>query len=529
MRIFKRLIVVALLICVCTASVSFAQVAVPGNMHPDKAYKAGKILFDQAKWDKALPYFVVAAKGNPTASNLRITADTLAQLRRYDEAVVYYKNAALKYDKIDKNAAIALRNKANAITSEVQLYSVVEKTIPAAPNLGKFEPQNGMYFGAFVEYEPKIQGQPKALFNQLSGVNHPVFFTYHHYGAPFPHRWAQDAKNAGAAIHLALEATKGLSSIKDDQYLKDFALACAAAQMPIFIRLNSEMNGDWVSWHDNPQQYIETFRIVANAMKKDAPNVAMVWAPNAVPIHNIATYYPGDAYVDWVGVNLYSVSVFNGDAKQPSTQVNPLDLLDAVYKTYADKKPIQVAEYAATHYSAAEKKDQTAFALAKMRLLYHGVKYKYPRVKSINWYSANNLVKAHSPERRLNNYSLLDNVKLLTAYANLLKEPYYLKQVVNGPSAPAQDLSLRPTYTPLSTGAKISQTLKIESYIKSYDPFISKVVYKLNDQVIATTTAMPYAFELPIDKAKAGKNTLDVIVFDSQGRVATKRSLTIIR
>ena len=140
-----------------------------------------------------------------------------------------------------------------------------------------------------------------------------------------------------------------------------------------YAQFNPEMNGSWVRWHGNPALYIEKFRLISRVMKEEAPNVAMVWTPNSNPENQIERYYPGDAWVDWVGVNMYNVRFFNGDVKQPADRVNPLDLLDYVYKTYAARKPIMIAEYGATHYSAAGKVDTTALAIAKMNMLYYGV------------------------------------------------------------------------------------------------------------------------------------------------------------
>lgn len=526
----------ALVVGLAFDGLSYAAAGSLESMHPDRAYKAGKALFDKGNWAGAMPYFFVAVKGNPSAANLRITADTLVQLRRFDEAVVYYERAAEKYQKSDPQAAIALSNKAKQYKSELNLYIVSQQTLKAKGGLAKYEPQNGMYFGAFVEYESKLTAGDKATFNALTGVNHPIYFTYHHYGAPFPANWAKRVKDVGGAIHLALEATNGLDSVREDAYLIDFAKACAAAQMPIFIRFNSEMNGDWTPWHKSPAKYIETFRTVAKAMKDYAPNVAMVWSPNSVPIQNILAYYPGDDYVDWVGVNLYSVSVFNGDVKQPADHVNPLDLLDYVYGKFAGRKPIQVSEYAATHYSAAEKKDKTAFAMIKMRLLYHGVKFKYPRVKSIHWYSANNLVKAHSPERRLNNFSLLENDKLLKAYGRVLQQAYFLKSVVNGPFAQAEVLENRQVVQPFDSktlkaikaqgmGLGTSSAIQLEAYVKTSDPYMSKVVYKLDGKQVGTATEMPYPLALKTGLLTRGKHVIEMVAFDAGGREVARKQI----
>jgi hypothetical protein len=93
---------------------------------------------------------------------------------------------------------------------------------------------------------------------------------------------------------------------------------------------------------------VEKFRLVTKVMREEAPNVAMVWTPFAEPTRTIASFYPGDDFVDWVGVNVYSVYVNNGDPLRPAWQRDPLDFLRYIYTTYASRKPVHISEFAAT-------------------------------------------------------------------------------------------------------------------------------------------------------------------------------------
>ncbi len=97
------------------------------------------------------------------------------------------------------------------------------------------------------------------------------------------------------------------------------------------------MNGDWVPWHGDPDLYIEKFQLVHNVMEEYAPNVVMVWCPNDVPVElngqTIPDYYPGDAYVDWVGVNFYVDYYDSGLTDLDSNFLqNPLTHLEYIYK-----------------------------------------------------------------------------------------------------------------------------------------------------------------------------------------------------
>lgn len=517
---FKRLIP----LCLATVLL-FGQVThgftVP-NQHSSKLHTSAKTFIKQKDYSKALAYLLKAHQTNPTASVKRDIADTYVALAKFDEAVPYYEGAANIYEKIgDINGAIVLRNMAQSIKSTTDVF-MKKMVYPTTYPLAKFEPRYGAYIGAFVEYDANVGHKNVAAFNQIMGKQHSIYFTYHEYGAPFPTGWAGQVKDAGAAVHLALEPNNGLAMVKDDAYLREFARQAKAFGAPIFLRFASEMNGDWVKWNGNPDLYKQKFQLLSKIMKEEAPNVAMVWVPNSTPMAEITKYYPGDGAVDWVGVNMYNVKFFNGDVKQPADDVSPDDLFKFVYDTYSDKKPIMIGEYGATHFSAAGNMDTTQLSTTKMRLLYDGIQLKYPRVKAINWFSNDTIKNAHTEERKLNNFSLTENTKVKETYQNIIKNDYFLSRVVNGPTAATEVIASQNLYQPLQN---VSGVMEGASWAKTYDPYISKVTYKVNDSYLSESTTFPYKFTLDSSKLAKGKNTLNVITFDSKGKVASRKNL----
>lgn len=517
----KRLVPLCLAAIVVFSQVTHAF-TVP-NLHSSKLHSSAKTFISQKDYNKALAYLLKAHKTNPTAAIKRDIADTYVALNKFEEAVPYYQQAANIYEKIgDINGAIVLRNKAQSIKSTTDVF-MRKMVYPSTYPLAKFEPRHGAYIGAFVEYDSNVGHKNVAAFNQMMGKQHSIYFTYHEYGSPFPTGWAAQVKDAGAAIHLALEPNRGLDMVKDDAYIREFARQAKAFDAPIFLRFASEMNGAWVKWNGNPELYKQKFQLVSRIMKEEAPNVAMVWVPNSAPIPEITKYYPGDAAVDWVGVNMYNVKFFNGDVKQPADHVSPDDLFKFVYDTYSNRKPIMIGEYGATHFSAAGNMDTTQLATSKMRLLYEGIQLKYPRVKAINWFSNNTITHAHSEERKLNNFSLTENPKVKETYQNIIKNDYFLSSVVNGPTAVSETVVSQNVYQPLQN---VSGVMEGASWVKTYDPYISKVVYKINDVYLSESTIFPYKFILDSSKLAKGKNTLNVISFDSKGRVASRKNIS---
>ncbi|MEZ0447220.1 glycoside hydrolase family 26 protein [Cellulomonas sp. ICMP 17802] len=152
-----------------------------------------------------------------------------------------------------------------------------------------------------------------------------------------------------------------------DAYLHQYAKDIAALGLPMAIRLDHEMNGDWYPWGErtwngdslngNAQgDYVKMWRHVHDIFEAEGANqyVIWVWAPNIV--NSLATYakqdatymrslYPGDEYVDWVGLSGYYRPPYKAD-QTPTfsyTYDRSLDQLRSI-----TTKPIFLAEVGAS-------------------------------------------------------------------------------------------------------------------------------------------------------------------------------------
>jgi len=119
-----------------------------------------------------------------------------------------------------------------------------------------------------------------------------------------------------------------------DAYLTQYAKDIASTGLPLAIRLDHEMNGVWYPWAEqtgsgapingnNVGDYVKMWQHVHDVFEANGANqyVIWVWAPNIVnnlPAANQGTdflrsLYPGDAYVDWVGVSGYQRPPYKAD------------------------------------------------------------------------------------------------------------------------------------------------------------------------------------------------------------------------
>jgi len=113
---------------------------------------------------------------------------------------------------------------------------------------------------------------------------------------------------------------------KYDDYLHQYAKDIVATGMPLAIRLNHEMNGTWYPWSETtgkgesingnrPGDYVKVWQHVHDIFEQEGANnlVVWTWAPNIVnnlssahqSVEHLTGLYPGDAYVDWVGLSGY--------------------------------------------------------------------------------------------------------------------------------------------------------------------------------------------------------------------------------
>jgi len=73
-----------------------------------------------------------------------------------------------------------------------------------------------------------------------------------------------------------------------------------------------EMNGNWVSYGCEPAYYADAFRRFVDAFRKagiDETQIRFAFAPNgwtSIGCGEIADYYPGDGYVDILGISAYN-------------------------------------------------------------------------------------------------------------------------------------------------------------------------------------------------------------------------------
>ncbi len=371
----------------------------------------------------------------------------------------------------------------------------------------KFEPADGSYVGAFIVNDNNVNGNVD-LFESLTGKKHSTYFSYTGWNQPFPMEWVKYYDEKDVVVQVAFEPNGGLHEVVDGPYIREWARQANKSGAMILLRWASEMNGSWVAWYGNPVLYIQKWRLIYNIMKEEAPNVAMVWAPNDIPnnpqspANYVHSYYPGDEYVDWVGIDFYGVYYYENGTPE---RTDPRQKLKVVYDTYADRKPIIICEWAATHYTTRVNPPEWTidYAIAQMDSLYRNVEVQFPRLKAINWFSMNTLLVNGC------NYSLTDNQQVLNNYKLIMQQENHFRSTTfrNVP---------RVTITNIQGDTVLTNNISANVDVLC-DVQIDSVVLYIGETRIDKRTLPPYHFNALITSIEDGIYDLKAIAYANSG------------
>jgi len=167
-----------------------------------------------------------------------------------------------------------------------------------------------------------------------------------------------------------------------DARIEAFASAAAAHGEPIFVSFGHEMNAGWYPWGGNPELYKQAYIRVHGLMSALAGNITWVWNPDIFEgAYPISSYYPGDAYVDWVAVDGYNTEDYGEPWKTAEQLFNV-----AVLELESYNKPLMIGE------AACDANSENDEAVRKPQWLYSAVEWIVGKNRSG---SSDNLIKAY--------------------------------------------------------------------------------------------------------------------------------------
>jgi hypothetical protein len=173
-----------------------------------------------------------------------------------------------------------------------------------------------------------------------------------------------------------------------DSYIRQFAEAAKAWGHPFFLRFNWEMNGNWFSWSEGVNgnksgEYVAAWRHVHDIFTAvGATNATWVWCPNIDPTNsfqNLSSLYPGDAYVDWTGLDGYN---WGTNPVKPGGWKTFDQLYRSTYGNIVGKlapsKPMMIGEIASSEYGGSK--------AAWVKETFTKIPSEYKAIRALLWF-----------------------------------------------------------------------------------------------------------------------------------------------
>ena len=249
------------------------------------------------------------------------------------------------------------------------------------------EPSSGIYHSAFPDFwgtEDIVTAKRITDFETL--VNKDIVWAY------FSNNWYDNIQFPSAAVNI-IHGTGKVPFIRmmprtnfdeggpDPNYtmqkiiegdfdtaLTQWAIDAKNTNIPLLVEFGTEVNGNWFPWNgqyngagettgygdpnlfDGAERFRDAYRhIIDICNAKGANNITWFFHIDAysepnTDWNNIKYYYPGDNYIDWLGVSIYGPQENSEDYQEFS------EIINDIYPNLSNlsDKPIAVLEFAIT-------------------------------------------------------------------------------------------------------------------------------------------------------------------------------------
>lgn len=325
-----------------------------------------------------------------------------------------------------------------ARNSRSMAASATQMNVETRAFFGKyFAPESPLNWGIFEPSAPQNMTYLAELEKNV-GYSFPFLLHYQMFDEYFPVMGLQKAYDQKKYVELTLQTVGSgeanalwagsnrnetivydILDGKYDDYFADYAGHLKDFGHPVLFRLNNEMNGDWC-WYSaiytgkDTELYQAMWRYIHDIFQKNGvDNVVWVWNPHdlsrpAFKWNHYLMYYPGDQYVDIIGLTGYNTgNYFPGEEWREFAEIYPP--LEREYAAVFNK-PMMITEFSSNSVGG----DKVAWI--------HRMFDQIKTLKSIKvavWWSGIDYDQQGRPGRI---YLLNENQAVIDAFRERLKE-----------------------------------------------------------------------------------------------------------
>jgi len=327
---------------------------------------------------------------------------------------------------------------------------------------------NSCYLGLFREGAPQNMAYIKS-FEKTFNKRPAMIMWYADYSSDFPAEDCEDVYKYGAVPQIVWEpwiwGDEGKIKLDNiikgewDRYIEEWAKDIKAFKKTVFLRWGHEFNIEKYPWGiiNNgriPEKYVKAYRRVHDIFKKaGAANVKWIWCFNNYPNPNEPwnswdMAYPGDEYVDWIGIDGYNWGTSQSWSGWQSFKEMFRDQVREVSKKYPGK-PVMIAEFGSCE-DGGNKANWVKDIPSAMKISMTQVKAMilFDTKKECDWRTTS-------------------SKKAEEAYRSILKDPYFLSSsegLVNQSAAAAK----LPAEKVVAVAKKRSGSIDIDGNFKPF-------------------------------------------------------------
>ncbi len=456
---------------------------------------------------------------------LRVVSPILKLVKIYEErgqytdalrCYEYYKKAYTYLDKNTSKDCTEALMYADAFIAQYQHIEPVVYTSAYNPSEvpfynAKHEPEVGTYIGMSGLYD---EGHTNAflLYVQFGSETIPSF------------SYLLPETNENYLLEIAwntsdhsIEFFEAVANGSYDAYIKEnLEFVKSLTDCKPFIRFAAEVN----EWEVNTtytksgeierfkKAYIAAFRHLSKMVKTYAPNVAMVYSPNDISNMNVTPldFYPGDEYVDWIGLSAYMNLSGNTDGSWGSMNdayygrgvyENQMIKIEKTLAYFNNRKPVMISE-SGFCYASTKSTQTMQHAKERMKLFYDYVNMVFPQVKAIFHFNTN---------YNGNSYKLFEGTvgsplnELSEVYLNSVKNNIPISSLLSGRAQ---------GYTRLETLSEKRDTLNLYVFASYPGNPDMEVSYTWDGKTVGKAVTAPYSYSITSASLTEGRHTLAV-------------------
>lgn len=323
---------------------------------------------------------------------------------------------------------VSVRNTDDTEVDGIYDLYIEKDYIPAA-----LEPFEGCYTGAYILSDKNVEFSIEKFEDTVS-KKHAVYSSYMRLGDEFPLKWILECCYKMKTPMIILQPPNEYDPF-NEQLLEETASSIGKFNIPVFIQFYPNPS----NITSDGKKYVDFFKKAREVFAGKAKNTVFVWCIKSEDIIDGSFFYPGDDYVDWVGINIYEE--FNSEKNDFNRNIRTN--FEYFYYTYGKTKPVMISQMAVSHYSENDHLYRTNEAAEEIYGFYQDIVSQYPRVKAINYMNFNS--SDFLPGKLFgSDFSVTGEKKLIEAYKKAVSDRRYLESVMEENSDARKELFKSP-------------------------------------------------------------------------------------